>query len=150
MTRFRYAVRGLTDSRQYPTVTGLPTLRQAVALARFYPDIYGDGAATHVVRSRTVAAPPGALPQSGSTQRWRIYPDGRLELLMAYDWQRGEAEAEPTSPARAAAMRPLPKLLNCVRQLLVYRSWGLHITLPFPPAEAVSGGLRRRKIGRRT
>jgi len=54
--RFWYAVRGIANSREFPTVTGLPTLRQAVSIARFHPEVYGDGAATHVVRSRVIPA----------------------------------------------------------------------------------------------
>jgi hypothetical protein len=123
--RFRYAVRGLAGSREFPTVTGLPNLRQAVAIARSYPDIYGDGSATHVVRDRAVPAPLGAAPRSGSTERWRVYPDGRLELLLAYHWQRGGAEAEPVSPARPAAATALRRLLAWLRQRLIRQPWGL-------------------------
>jgi hypothetical protein len=80
MMRFWYAVRGLANSREFPTLTGLPTLRQAVAIARFYPGVYGDGAATHVVRMlREDCSPvPSGLPacrtlapgQSVNVQPW--------------------------------------------------------------------------------
>ena len=58
----RYAVRGFSGSRVFPTVTGLPTLRQAVSIARTYPDVYRDGSAMHVVRTREVGWQDGSAP----------------------------------------------------------------------------------------
>ena len=85
--RVRYDVRGVSGDPRYPYVNDLPTLKLAVRIGRFYPGIYHDGAATHIVRSRDILAPPGTdcHHSSKETHRWRVFADGRLELLERRD-----------------------------------------------------------------
>lgn len=84
--KITYDVRGVADSVEYPYVNDLPSLKLAVGTARSYPDVYRDGSATHITRTRTELAPPGASCRcrSSITHRWRVFPNGRMELLVRY------------------------------------------------------------------
>jgi hypothetical protein len=84
-----YAVSGTTSDPDFPYVDGVPTLREAITIARLYPGIYHDGAATHIVRrtTRRVESDPNAR-STGLTHRWRVFPDGQFELLVAYGTKR--------------------------------------------------------------
>lgn len=46
----QYEVRGIQGSEAFPYVNDLPSLKEAVAIARRYPGVYRDGSATHVLR----------------------------------------------------------------------------------------------------
>ena len=82
----QYDVRGKQNSVEYPYVNDLPTLRAAIEIGKTYPDIYGDGSATHIVRRYSRLLEPGKSLQymSGDTHRWRVDRDGRLQLLVSY------------------------------------------------------------------
>lgn len=84
--RISYDVRGIPDSEEFPYVNDLPSLKIAVAIAKRYPGIYGDGSTTHIVRNYAKLSPPGSgyHHSSASTHRWRVSPDGNLVLDIAY------------------------------------------------------------------
>lgn len=94
MSCVEYTVSGTDSDPDFPYVDGVPTLREAIAIARQYPGIYHDGAATHVVRraTRRVEGDP-TVKGTGHTHRWRVFPDGKLELLIAYRTNRRNGTA---------------------------------------------------------
>ena len=55
--RVQYLVSGIENS-DHPWVHGIPSLKAAVAIAKTYPDVYGDGSATHITRRLDKLAPP--------------------------------------------------------------------------------------------
>lgn len=131
-----YEVRGIPDSEQYPYRNHIPTLKEAVAIACTYPGVYGDGAATHVVRRYSKKHPEGHEfdHSSGLTHRWRVDAEGRIQLVMYYrrDWHRagqparrmvlqGYKEALPIMPNRATTL--LGELLDLAS---VAEQIGLH------------------------
>ncbi|WP_219096179.1 hypothetical protein [Pseudomonas sp. UMAB-40] len=84
----KYEVRGISNSDDFPYRNDLSTLKQAVEIAKAYPGIYQDGAATHIVRyhSKRGEQGSGVHHTGGITHRWRVFANGRLELLRAYAW----------------------------------------------------------------
>lgn len=103
----QYDVRGRQDSVEYPYVNDLPTLRAAVAIAKTYPDIYGDGSATHIVRRYSRLLEPGKSQRhmTGNTHRWRVDRDGRLQLLVSYSRTTERRRENPADFAKS-----LPKM----------------------------------------
>lgn len=89
--RVSYDVRGIPGSAEFPYVNDIATLKEAVAIAKVYPGVYRDGGATHIVRRFSRLAPDGAdfHHSGGSTHRFRVFPDGRLQRLIVYSWPFG-------------------------------------------------------------
>lgn len=56
----QYEVRGIQGSEAFPYVNDLPSLKEAVAIARRYPGVYRDGSATHVLRRYSKRLPGAA------------------------------------------------------------------------------------------
>ncbi len=85
MSCAEYDVSGTNSDPDFPYVSGVPTLREAIAIARLYPGMYHDGAATHITRgaTRRDEVEPDRK-WTGLTHRWRVFPDGTIELLVAY------------------------------------------------------------------
>jgi hypothetical protein len=80
-----YEVRGYgTD--EVPYVNSISTLKEAVAIGRNYPDVYGDGSATHILRRCSKLHPPGGEfhHMSCYTHRFRVFSDGRIEPTIFY------------------------------------------------------------------
>lgn len=114
-----YEVRGIPGSEQYPSLDHIPTLKDAVAIARTYPGVYRDGAATHVVRRYSKKYPHGHefLHCSALTHRWRVDPEGRIQLVAYYrsGWRREQPARRldlheykatlPVMPNRATTLR---------------------------------------------
>ncbi|MCM2485649.1 hypothetical protein ACVCIC_01115 [Burkholderia glumae] len=90
VARIRYSVIGSNSDAEFPYVDGIPSLRDAIDLARIYPGIYHDGAATHILREVTRRA-EGARFFTGLTHRWRAFPDGQIELLLHYSRHRRDS-----------------------------------------------------------
>jgi len=86
--RVTYDVAGTNGRSEYPYISGITSLKEAVAVAKRYPNIYGDGAATHIVRSIECLHPDSAQTycSRGATHRWRVFADGYIELLLVYQW----------------------------------------------------------------
>ncbi len=86
--RVTYDVAGTNSGSEYPYINGLSSLKEAIAIAKSYPNIYGDGAATHIVRSLECLHPKGSHTHCtrGATHRWRVFADGHIELLVVYQW----------------------------------------------------------------
>jgi hypothetical protein len=78
-----YEISGSHTNAHFPYVSGVPSLREAISIGRLYPGIYGDGAATHIVR-RFVCRGLEDHVVTGLTHRWRVFPDGRIELLVIH------------------------------------------------------------------
>ena len=83
----QYEVRGIDGSDEYPYRNDVASLKEAVSIARTYPCIYGDGAATHVYRRYSKHNLAGHH-FSGYTHCWRVSVDGHLQPLHLYnrDW----------------------------------------------------------------
>ncbi len=81
-----YDVSGQSDDGEFPYVNDLPTLKEAVAIAKTYPGIYEDGSATHITRRFAKLYPPGSKfhHHAGRTHRWRVSSEGKLMLDVAY------------------------------------------------------------------
>ncbi len=107
--RVSYDVRGFPDSEAFPYVDGVPTLKEAIAIAKTYPGVYRDGAATHIVRRYSKEYPRGHEfhRYASSTHRWRVDANGRLQLTEA--WDRGWG-CTPT--AMREYIRRLPRVRN--------------------------------------
>ena len=114
-----YEVRGIPGSEQFPYLDHISRLKEAVAIARSYPGIYGDGAATHVVRRYSKKYPEGHQFHhcSGLTHRWRVDAEGQIQLIVYYrsGWRRGQPSRRldlqeykatlPVMPNRATTLR---------------------------------------------
>jgi len=84
--RVTYDVRGIPGRGDCPYVNDIPSLKEAVAIGRSYPEVYGDGASTQIVRNYAKLFPVGSEfhHRSGATHRWRVMPDGAIQLMCAY------------------------------------------------------------------
>ncbi len=69
----RYEVFG-NGSWLYPFVSDIPSFDQAVKIALRYPDVYGDGSATHMVELKTGDSPC-------YTRRWKVMKNGDAEEI---------------------------------------------------------------------
>lgn len=80
-----YGIQGIPGDPDFLYVDGVPSLRKAIAIAKLYPNVYRDGAATHVLRriTRRDKEDP-ARKWTGLTHRWRVFQDGSLELMVVY------------------------------------------------------------------
>lgn len=87
MFTVEYSVSGTAEDPTYPFVDGIPSLREAIAIARLYPGIYRDGSATHIHRrvTRRDATADTSGSFTGLTHRWRVFPDGFIEMLLSYN-----------------------------------------------------------------
>ena len=101
----QYEVRGIDGSAEFPYRNDLTSLKAAVALARTYPGIYGDGAATHVLRRYSKRLREGSQGYhcSGYTHRWRVSADGRLQLVTLFGRDWPTTRLDPQTYARALA-----------------------------------------------
>lgn len=83
-----YDITGISESKDYPYVSDLPSLKAAVSLAKRYPHVDRDASATRITRRYSRLAPPGSdfHHSGGRTHTWRVFPDGTLELLTLYNW----------------------------------------------------------------
>lgn len=86
-----YDVGGVAGSAQFPYRHDIPSLKEAVAIARTYPGVYLDGAATHITRQYTKPYHDGkeARYLTYNTHRWRVDPAGNLQLIVNYRHGRG-------------------------------------------------------------
>lgn len=110
-----YEVRGIPGSEQFPYIDDVGTLKEAVAIARTYPDVYQDGSATHIVRRYSKKYPDAHQfhHSSGPTHRWRVDTYGQLQLIEAYrrEWPCTRlgviayAEKLPAMPNSATTLR---------------------------------------------
>jgi hypothetical protein len=110
-----YEVRGIAGSAEFPYRNGIASLKAAVAIARTYPDVYGDGSATHVFRRYSKRYPVGHQfhHSSGYTHCWRVSSDARLQLIHLYSrgWQTSRldphkyAESLPLMRYRASTLQ---------------------------------------------
>ena len=84
--RVEYEISGTNYDPAFPYVSGVPSLKEAITIARLYPGIYPDGSATHVLRRvtrRDIEVDP-SRKWTGQTHRWRVFPDWAIELLFAF------------------------------------------------------------------
>ncbi len=81
-----YEVRGIEGSTDFPYRNYIGSLKEAVAIGRTYPGIYGDGAATHIYRVRLERYPEGHEYHHSSryTHHWRVGSDGHLQPITFY------------------------------------------------------------------
>ncbi|MDN0082356.1 hypothetical protein QU487_06265 [Crenobacter sp. SG2305] len=114
-----YEVRGIPGSEKYPYLNHIRTLKEAVAIARTYPGIYGDGAATHVVRRYSKQFPEGHEfhHSSGLTHRWRVDAEGRIQLVVYYrsDWRREKPARRLDLQAYMATLGTMPNPATTLR-----------------------------------
>lgn len=111
----QYEVRGIEGSKQFPYRNDIASLKAAVAIARTYPGLYGDGSATHVFRRYSKRYPAGHQfhHESCYTHCWRVSADGQLQPLHLYsrDWPTSRldpqkyAESLPSMPYRADTLQ---------------------------------------------
>jgi len=127
-----YQVRGIPGSEQFPYVDDIPSLKEAVTIARTYPGVYGDGAATHVLRSFAKKYPDGHKFHhwSGLTHRWRVDQAGQLQLIVAYSrFEQPSLRRCPQEYAVGLALMPIRATTlqgELVDLALVAKSIGLH------------------------
>lgn len=117
-----YEVRGIPGSERYPYLNHIPTLKEAVAIAHTYPGVYGDGAATHVIRRYSKKYPEGHEFHHTShlTHRWRVDSEGRIQLIVYYRRAvRGETLRRQSSQDYIAALPEMPNRATTLRGELV-------------------------------
>lgn len=130
-----YEVRGIPGSEKYPYIDHLRTLKEAVAIARTYPEVYADGAATHVVRMYSKRCPNGHKfhHSSGPTHRWRVDSEGLLQLIAYYQhgWRCGKPSCRQDLQAYKAGLPVMPNRATTLRgELLDLASIAERIGLP--------------------
>lgn len=107
-----YEVSGIDGSNQYPYLNHIGTLKEAVAIARAYPGIYGDGAATHIIRRYSKKLPDvhEHHHSSGYTHRWRVDAEGRIQLIVYYNrsWHRDKPKLRLDLQAYKATLPAMP------------------------------------------
>ncbi len=78
----RYEVRGSKEP-DFPWLDDIESLKQAVGIAKQYSTRNLDGSATDIVRRVEVFN--GTVWKLGYSHRWRVFPDGQIELLISYN-----------------------------------------------------------------
>lgn len=101
----QYEVRGIQGSEAFPYVNDLPSLKEAVAIARRYPGVYRDGSATHVLRRYSKRLPEGSEfhHTSAITHRWASTRTGRSFLTRCITGR---------GPPLASTRKPTPELCH--------------------------------------
>lgn len=101
----QYEVRGIDRSEDFPYRNDITSLKAAVAIARTYPGIYRDGAATHVLRrvSKRILEGQQYQYQSGYTHRWRVFADGELQPITLYRREWATSRLDVQQYARSLA-----------------------------------------------
>ncbi len=92
--QIHYEVLG-NGTAAFPFITDIASLREAVAIARTYPGVFKDGAATHILRNcegSSKRADPSASSEECHckyTHRLGVLPDGTVKRLPVHFKRKG-------------------------------------------------------------
>lgn len=152
--RVTYDVAG-ADDLKYPWVHGIPTLKAAVAIAKDYPGVYGDGSASHITRRLDQLAPPGSNYHctGGLTHKWRVCEDGAIQLTTAYRQNKQDIDkwqqSIPKPPSHTDNLKTQLHDLRIIADHIGYKDAAAILRRVRPESSDLQTSFMTSKIGHR-